>query len=192
MMCPSLWIRLAPIAFAPMIANCAGSSPISTAAPPRLTLGEVATRPFALATLPERPSRADLDAAYAVRGAQIVSCDAARRLAVETLAAERELQIVGGGGWCDRAVWRRFSDGPPGKIDPEPGKYRRVRDEGGRNCRANAVFAGKIVRKNSASRSRDGASPWPDTCEGPCEQNAPGRQNGVGFHEVNRRSSQNG
>ncbi len=104
MMRPSLWIRLAPVAFAPMIANCAGSSSISTAAPPRLTLAEAATRPCALATLPERASRADLDAAYAVRGAQIVSCDAARRLAVETLTAERELQ--------DR--WRRGLERPHG------------------------------------------------------------------------------
>lgn len=36
--------------------------------------------------------RQDLDAAYALRGAQLVACDAARRMAVETLIAEREMQ----------------------------------------------------------------------------------------------------
>jgi len=37
------------------------------------------------------PTHADLDAAYATRGAQIVNCDGARRLAVETLQVERQL-----------------------------------------------------------------------------------------------------
>jgi len=111
MMRPSPWIRLAPIALLPMIVSCAASPPISTVAPPRLTLAEVATRPCALAVLPEHPSRADLDVAYAMRGAQIVSCDDARRLAVETLAAERELQ--------DR--WRRELERPGGLA----GLFRR-------------------------------------------------------------------
>ncbi len=35
---------------------------------------------------------ADLETGYAARGAQIVACDGARRLAVETLLAERALQ----------------------------------------------------------------------------------------------------
>lgn len=103
MMRPSLWIRLAPLAFTPMIANCAGSPPISSVAPPRLTLAEVATQPCALAVLPPGASRGDLDAAYATRGAQIVSCDAARRLAVETLLAERALQLR----------WRTEAGQPP-------------------------------------------------------------------------------
>ena len=49
-------------------------------------------RPCQLAVLPERPTRADLDAAYVERGAQLVGCEAARALAVETLLAERALQ----------------------------------------------------------------------------------------------------
>lgn len=56
-------------------------------------------RPCALATLPEAPSQADLEGAYLLRGAQIVACDGARRLAVEALLAEREMQerwIAGG------------------------------------------------------------------------------------------------
>lgn len=92
MMRPFPWRRLAPLALSPMIASCAGSPAISTVAPPRLALAEVVERPCALAVLRPQPTRADLDAAYVTRGVQIVSCDAARRLAVETLTAERALQ----------------------------------------------------------------------------------------------------
>ena len=49
-------------------------------------------RPCQLAVLPDRPTRADLDSAYVTRGAQLVACEAARALAVETLLAERALQ----------------------------------------------------------------------------------------------------
>ena len=88
---PNVFLKLAaPIVCAAMTASCAASPPISTAAPPRLTLPEAATRPCALATLPAEPTIADLEAAYAIRGAQVVACDGARRLAVETLLAERK------------------------------------------------------------------------------------------------------
>ncbi len=60
-------------------------------APPRLALPDAATRPCALAVLPDHPTAADLDATYMQRGAQVVSCDAARALTVETLIAERRL-----------------------------------------------------------------------------------------------------
>jgi hypothetical protein len=63
-----------------------------TVAPPRLALPEAAAAPCALAVLPDAPSWADLETAYLRRGAQIVACDAARRLAVETLTAERAMQ----------------------------------------------------------------------------------------------------
>ena len=72
-----------------MTAACATSP--QPVAPPRLALPDAATRPCALAVLPDRPTAADLDAAYMQRGAQMVSCDAARALAVETLTAERRL-----------------------------------------------------------------------------------------------------
>ncbi|MFN6982061.1 MAG: hypothetical protein ACK4NU_09065 [Brevundimonas sp.] len=42
--------------------------------------------------MPAEPTAGDLDAAYVQRGAQILACDGARRLAVETLLAERTLQ----------------------------------------------------------------------------------------------------
>ena len=41
--------------------------------------------------LPDYPTVVDLDATYMQRGAQVVSCDAARALAVDTLIAERRL-----------------------------------------------------------------------------------------------------
>ncbi|WP_292021224.1 MULTISPECIES: hypothetical protein [unclassified Brevundimonas] len=53
-----------------------------------------ATRPCALAILPAEPTTGDLEAAYVLRGAQIVACDGARRLAVETLLAERAMQAA--------------------------------------------------------------------------------------------------
>ena len=77
--------------FALMTASCAASHPISAVAPPRLSLPTEVSRPCDLPTLPENPDRADLDAAYAARGAEILVCDQARRLAVETLEAERRL-----------------------------------------------------------------------------------------------------
>ena len=99
------WTLCGPIVCGLMTANCAGSPPISTVAPPRLVLPEAATRPCALATLPEAPSLADLEAAYLMRGAQILACDGARRLAAETLMAERAMQdrwAGAGKGWKKR------------------------------------------------------------------------------------------
>lgn len=86
-----LWTLLALSGCAGMIASCAAFRPPSPVAPPRLILAETATLPCELAVLPERPTAADLEAAYVRRGAELVRCDAARRLAVETLEAERVL-----------------------------------------------------------------------------------------------------
>ena len=74
-----------------MTASCAASLPPS-APPPRLTLPAAATTPCVLATLPDAPTQGDLDVAYAERGARLVACEGARRLAVETLLAERAIQ----------------------------------------------------------------------------------------------------
>jgi hypothetical protein len=51
-----------------------------------------ARRPCELHRLPDAATQADLEIGYATRGAQIVACDAARRLAVETLDAEHALE----------------------------------------------------------------------------------------------------
>jgi hypothetical protein len=45
--------------------------------------------------LPDDATLSDLEIGYVTRGAQIVACDAARRLAVETLQAERAAQERG-------------------------------------------------------------------------------------------------
>ncbi len=69
--------------------SCAASRPTSAVVPPRLTLPETASLPCDLHRLPDGATLADLEIGYITRGAQIVACDAARRLAVETLWAER-------------------------------------------------------------------------------------------------------
>ena len=79
------------IAFALMTASCAGSARTSAVAPPRLTLPQTVVTPCALPRLPDSPTQADLESNSAARGAAIVTCDAARRLALDTLIAERRL-----------------------------------------------------------------------------------------------------
>jgi hypothetical protein len=49
-------------------------------------------RPCSLYVLPDKPTEADLEIGYATRGAQLVACDAARRLAVQTHEAEHGLE----------------------------------------------------------------------------------------------------
>lgn len=95
-------IRLALLASLSMIASCAVSRPMS-AAPPRLNLPTAAATPCVLPVLPEAPSRADLDVAYADRGGRLLACESARRLAVETLLEERAIQDQ----------WRAEIDRPP-------------------------------------------------------------------------------
>lgn len=109
---PILSRLTAPLAFALMIAACATSP--RPVAPPRLTLPDAATQPCALAVLPPNPTQADLDAAYATRGAQIVNCDGARQLAVETQRAEHQLidewlklEERRRRGWAQRLLPRR-------------------------------------------------------------------------------------
>ena len=99
---PPRWIRLAPLASLGMIASCAASLPTS-APPPRLSLPAAATTHCVLPVLPDAPTLADLEVSYAERGARLVACDVARRLAVETLQAERAIQ--------DR--WREETSRPP-------------------------------------------------------------------------------
>lgn len=86
-----LWTPLALSACVIMTASCAASPQPSPVAPPRLILPDAVTRPCDLAVLPQTATSGDLEAAYVRRGGQILACDAARRLAVETLQAERAL-----------------------------------------------------------------------------------------------------
>lgn len=98
------------IACATMIAGCA-TSPPEPVRPPRLTIPEAAKRSCALSVLPYNPTQADLDAGYMTRGAQIVTCDGARALAIESIEAERRLidewlkiEARRRQGWLDRIV----------------------------------------------------------------------------------------
>lgn len=83
-------LTTALLACATMTAACVTRAPVS-ADPPRLSLPTAATTPCLLDVLPANPTQADLEAAYRARGASIVVCDGARRLAVETLLEERRL-----------------------------------------------------------------------------------------------------
>jgi hypothetical protein len=73
------------------IASCASRPPTWPAAP-RIETPAEAARPCALYLLPQTPTQADLEIGYATRGAQVVACDAARKLAVQTLEAEHALE----------------------------------------------------------------------------------------------------
>tara|TARA_R110000764_G_scaffold172720_1_gene259545 strand:- start:483 stop:794 length:312 start_codon:yes stop_codon:yes gene_type:complete len=87
------WHHAVPVACALMTASCAGLPPPSAPVPPQLILPEAATTPCSLTRLAEDPTLADLEVAYMARGGDLVACDAARQLAVDTLLAERALQV---------------------------------------------------------------------------------------------------
>ena len=85
------WMLSAPLACALLTASCA-SRPPSWSAAPQIETPDEAARPCGLYVLPANPTQADLEIGYATRGAQLVACDAARRLAVQTHAAEHALE----------------------------------------------------------------------------------------------------
>ena len=91
---PSLSIPTALIVCAAMTASCASwrPAPAPLLPPP---LPEMATRPCSIAILPDQPTWADLEAAYVLRGRQLVECDLGRRLAVETITGGRSAKSAG-------------------------------------------------------------------------------------------------
>lgn len=70
---------------------CAGS-PLTSTAAPRVDMPETARRPCSIYLLPDNPTQADLEAGYQARGADLVSCNAARALAVKTHDDEHALE----------------------------------------------------------------------------------------------------
>lgn len=83
------WILLAAIACSMLTAACAGSLRTSApVTPPRREMPATATTTCVLPRLGPAPTLADLETAYTARGAAIVACDTARRLAVEVHAGE--------------------------------------------------------------------------------------------------------
>ena len=83
------WTWTAPLACALLTVSCASRPPISV---PQIQMPVEASNPCELYRLPSVPTQADLEIGYTTRGAQILACDAARRLAVETHAAEHVLE----------------------------------------------------------------------------------------------------
>jgi hypothetical protein len=83
-------LTLSP-ALALLIASCASRTPSSPAAP-RIEMPAEARQACGLYVLPAKPSLADIQVGYATRGAQIVACDIARALAVQTHDAEHALE----------------------------------------------------------------------------------------------------
>ncbi len=88
------WLLSALLGSMTLIGGCAKPPPTSQAAP-RLALAAEAMRPCALHILPSQPTLADLEIGYVARGAQIIACDAARRLAVDTYEAQQALTTAG-------------------------------------------------------------------------------------------------
>lgn len=86
------WMLTAWLSFAGLTGGCATRPPALPVALPQLTPPPAAEAPCEVYVLPPGATRADLDAGYVRRGAQIAACDAARRLALETLRAEHALE----------------------------------------------------------------------------------------------------
>mgnify|MGYP000067739365 CR=1 FL=1 len=59
--------------------------------PPVVELPTSATERCPVHVLPPRPTLADLETGYVIRGFQIVECDARRRLAVDTVVDQQLL-----------------------------------------------------------------------------------------------------
>jgi hypothetical protein len=84
-------ILTAPLVCGMLTASCASQPPTLPAAP-RVEMPAEAAKACSLYLLPQTPTQADLEIGYATRGAQVVACDAARALAVQTHAAEHALE----------------------------------------------------------------------------------------------------
>jgi uncharacterized lipoprotein YajG len=82
------WKLIAPLACLLLIASCAARPNFA----PQIATPAEAARPCSLYILPADPTQADLEVGYVTRGAALVACDAARRLAVQTHEAEHELE----------------------------------------------------------------------------------------------------
>lgn len=74
-----------------LTASCAGSPRTLTVVAPHIEMPELAERPCRLDTLPASPTLSDLEVSYAQRGADLVACEAARKLAVDTFEAQSAL-----------------------------------------------------------------------------------------------------
>ena len=87
---------------------CASSTRSLAVAGPQIEMPPAARQACEIYILPADPTEGDLDHGFALRGAQIVACDSARRLAVETFEAQQALLSPPGPRW-----FRRRLSGPP-------------------------------------------------------------------------------
>lgn len=92
MMPTNPWRLIGCAAFMTMTAACANTPPTSAPLRIQLTLPAEAMEPCRLPTLGGSDTIGALEEAYLARGEALVACDAARRLAVVTLLAERAAQ----------------------------------------------------------------------------------------------------
>jgi len=88
---PGLYWHMLPEAGQGRRAVCAGSPRNLSVAAPHIEMPELAERPCRLDTLPASPTLSDLEISYAQRGADLVACEAARKLAVDTFEAQSAL-----------------------------------------------------------------------------------------------------
>ena len=87
---------------------CASSTRSLAVAGPQNDMPPAARQACELFVLPKDATEGDLDRGFVLRGAQIVACDSARRLAVETFDAQQALGMPSRPGW-----FRRLLSGPP-------------------------------------------------------------------------------
>lgn len=91
------WERAALGVLMSMIAGCAGTPPTLMAVRANLPLPDEALRPCRLVGREGAQDMAALEIAYMRRGEALVSCENARRLAVETLLEERRISKITSG-----------------------------------------------------------------------------------------------
>ena len=70
-----------------------------------------ATTPCALPRLPDQTTAAELESAFTARGVALLTCDAARQLAVDVHAAEKADQEAWLRSQTPTASWRRLFGG---------------------------------------------------------------------------------
>ena len=79
------------LGFGMLTASCATPTP-RLAAAPRVEMPAEAAKACSLYLLPAAPTQADLEIGYTIRGAEIVSCEGARALAVQIHTSEHDLE----------------------------------------------------------------------------------------------------
>lgn len=108
----NLFLPIVPLVCALLISSCAPLLQNSKVVPepsPQIEIPDEARKPCAVALFPENPTNADIDAVAIIRGAQIMKCDVARQIAVNTHDREHALEAKHQKEREDRAKpWWRF------------------------------------------------------------------------------------